>query len=110
MQPFSYNTLLPCPVIDHPEIMRTALQRWGAYPTHEGAEKTFTDPVLCAGLNKYSREVDEVFTPIWEREYGWAERWMEVMDHPPEKIKARRKEYYANREKEKEKVKGVLPR
>jgi MoaA/NifB/PqqE/SkfB family radical SAM enzyme len=107
MQPFSYNTLLPCPIIDHPKIMRSALQRWGAYPTHEGAEKTFTDPEITEGLDKYSCEVEELFTPIWEREYGWAEKWMEVMDHPPQKIQARKRAYYARRERDK--VKGVLP-
>ena len=21
--------------------------------------------------------------PVWEEEYDWAKRWMEVMDHPP---------------------------
>ena len=81
--------------------MRTALQRWGAYPTHEGAEETFTDPELSEGLNKYSSEVEELYTPIWEKEYGWAEGWMEVMDHPPEKIQARKRAYYARKEREK---------
>jgi hypothetical protein len=87
--------------------MRMALQRWGAYPTHEGAEKTFTDPALTDGLDRYSREVEELYTPIWEKEYGWAEKWMEVMDHPPEKIQARKRAYYAKKEREKEQ--GVLP-
>ena len=102
MQPFSYNTLLPCPIIDHPKIMRTALQRWGAYPTHEGAERTFNDPQLSEGLDNYSREVEEIFAPIWEKEYNWAEKWMQVMDHPPEKIQARKRAYSARKEREKE--------
>lgn len=91
MQPFSYNTLRPCPVIDHPEAMRTALKKWGAYPTHEGAEKTFTE--LSGGLDEYAAGVEEICRPIWENEYAWAEKWMTVMDHPPEKIKARKEEY-----------------
>jgi len=93
MQPFSYNTLRPCPIIDHPRIMRTSLKRWGAYPTHDGAEKTFTE--LSKGLDGYSREVEERLTPVWEREYDWAKRWMEIMDHPPERVKARKRAYYA---------------
>jgi len=97
MQPFSYDTLRPCPIIDHPKIMRTAIKRWGAYPTHEGAEKTFTE--LAEGLDNYAREVEEIYVPIWEREYAWAQRWMEVMDHPPEKVKARKRAYCARREK-----------
>jgi hypothetical protein len=39
-----------------------------------------SDPELSEGLDKYSREVEELFTPIWEKEYGWAEGWMEVKD------------------------------
>ena len=63
----------------------------------QGAEKTFTE--LAEGLDKYAREVEEMYAPIWEREYAWAQRWMEVMDHPPEKVKARKRAYYARREK-----------
>jgi hypothetical protein len=48
-----------------------------------------------------------LYTPIWEKEYGWAEKWMEVMDHPPEEIQARKRAYYAKKEREKEQ--GVLP-
>ncbi len=51
-------------------------------------------------------EVEELFTPIWEKEYGWAERWMEIMDHPPEKIQARRRAYQAR----KKRLEGALPR
>lgn len=97
MQPFSYNTLRPCPIIDHPKVMRTALRRWGAYPTHEGAEITFTD--LGAGLDKYARAVEEFYGPVWEQEYDWAKKWMLVMDHPPEKLKARERAYYARQER-----------
>jgi MoaA/NifB/PqqE/SkfB family radical SAM enzyme len=97
MQPFSYNTLRPCPVVDHPKIMRMALKRWEAYPTHMDAEKIFTD--LSKDIDKYSHEVEELFAPIWEEEYDWAKNWMEVMDHPPAKVKARKKAYYARRKR-----------
>ena len=97
MQPFSYNTLRPCPIIDHPKIMRTSLRRWNAYPTHEEAEKTFTE--LSKGLDDYAREVEELYAPIWEQDYNWAKRWMEVMDHPPERVTARKRAYYARRDK-----------
>lgn len=99
MQPFSYNTPRPCPIIDHPKIMRTAIKTWGAYPTHEGAEKTFTDAELRKGLDSYALEVEELYAPVWDREYGWAEKWMEVMDHPPEKVEARRRAYQARRKR-----------
>jgi len=97
MQPFSYNTLRPCPIIDHPRIMRMALKRWNAYPTHEGAEMMFTR--FRDEIDKYAGEVEELFAPVWEEEYDWARKWMEVMDHPPAKVKARRKAYYARRKR-----------
>ena len=67
MQPFSHSTLRPCPIIDHPKVVRTALKRFNAYPAHEGAERTFTE--LADGSNEYSLEVEELYTPIWEQEY-----------------------------------------
>ena len=91
MQPFSYNTLRPCPIIDHPQIMRMALKKWGAYPTHDGAEKTFTE--LSDGLDEYATEVEEIYKSVWEQDYAWAERWMTLMDHPPERIKTRKAGY-----------------
>jgi hypothetical protein len=77
----------------------TALRAWGAYPTHEGAEKTFTDAELTKGLDTYAHDVEELYAPIWEREYGWAQKWMEVMDHPPEKVRARKRAYQARRKR-----------
>ena len=97
MQPFSYNTLRPCPIIDYPGIMRRALKLWNAYPTHEGAERIFTE--MGEHLDRYAREVEELYAPVWEEEYDWAKSWMEVMDHPPEKVMTRKKAYYAQKEK-----------
>jgi hypothetical protein len=97
MQPFSYNTLQPCPIIDHPGIMRSALKRWNAYPTHEGAGKIFTE--LRADIDKYAKEAEELFAPIWEEEYDWAKNWMEVMDQPPARVRARKRAYYARRKR-----------
>jgi hypothetical protein len=97
MQPFSHNTLRPCPIIGHPKVVRTALERYNAYPAHEGAERTFAE--LADGLDEYSREVEDLYTPIWEQEYVSAQKWMEAMDHPPEKCQARKRAYYARRDK-----------
>jgi hypothetical protein len=97
MQPFSYNTLRPCPFVDHPKAMRTALKRFNAYPTHERAERTFTE--LADGLDDYSREVEELYTPIWAQECVGAQKWMEAIAHPPEKCRARKRAYDAGREK-----------
>ncbi len=37
-QPFSENYLMPCPIIDHPQILRDIVAESGAHPTHEDAE------------------------------------------------------------------------
>ena len=58
MQPFSHSTLRPCPIIDHPKVVRTALKRFNVCPTHEGVERTFTE--LADGPNEYSLEVEEL--------------------------------------------------
>ena len=99
MQPFSYNTLRPCPIIDHPDIMRTALKKWGAYPTHEGAEATFTGKVAEC-LDQYAAQVEELYAPIFENEYQeWADKWLRAMDHPLEKVEQRKKGYQAHLDK-----------
>ncbi|MDO8490862.1 MAG: radical SAM protein [Dehalococcoidia bacterium] len=95
MQPFSHNTLRPCPIIDHPKIMRNAIKKWGAYPTHEGAESTFT--VCSQGLDEYSGKVGELYDGIWEKEYqGWAGKWLETAGYPAERLEARKKAYKAH--------------
>ena len=90
LQPFSYNTLRPCPIIDHPKIMRNAIKKWNAYPTHEGAESTFT---RCSqGLDKYSKDVDELYNNIWEKEYQeWAGKWLQTAGYPQERLEARKR-------------------
>ena len=99
MQPFSYNTLRPCPVIDHPRIMRTVIRLYGARPTHEGAE-SLLDGEIARGLDEYAEKVKELYDPIWEKEYEeWAGKWEEKAEFPPGRIETRRKGYYLKREK-----------
>ncbi len=74
MQPFGHNLLRPCPLIDHPGVIRGAVQKHGAYATHPGAESMVTD--LQPGLREYATGVRDVFAPVWEEEYDWARRWL----------------------------------
>jgi len=93
-QPFSYNTLRPCPLIDHPHIMREAINKTGAYPTHNGAEKVYTDPKITAELDKYAVEIKKYFNPIWEKEYAhWAGKWETLLNIPVKQVEARKAEY-----------------
>jgi len=100
MQPFCYNTLRPCPIIDHPKILRTVVRRFNAYPTHEGAE-SILEGRIAEALDRYAQRVKEIFDPIWEEEYKWAERWEELMDFPEGRVATRRAGYLRRRAREK---------
>lgn len=95
MQPFCYNTLRPCPIIDHPKILRTVVRACGAYPTHEGAEDVLTQ----LGLDDYAEGVATTYDAVWQKEYAeWADKWMTLLDYPLDKVKTR-KEGYARSQK-----------
>ena len=76
MQPFGKNLLRPCPIIDHPAVMKRAVERNNAYPTHEGAESLLTD--LQPGLHEYAAGVRDKLNPIWQNEMPWAHAWLEA--------------------------------
>jgi len=71
MQPFGHNLLRPCPLIDHPSVMKNLVAKHGAYPTHEGAESLFTE--IHEPLKEYARELRDVYAPVWKEEYAWAD-------------------------------------
>ncbi len=100
MEPFCYNTLRPCPVIDHPWLIRTAIEKYGARPTHEGAESLLSAEI-ATGLDCYAQKVKELYDPIWDREYAdWAEKWFAAMDYPEGRVEARKAGYCLSRAKE----------
>ena len=68
-QPFSQNLFLPCPLIDHPRASRTFLKTPGVYPIHPQALTLIED--LKGDLDRYSREVHRIYTPVWEE---WAKQ------------------------------------
>jgi hypothetical protein len=74
-QPFNHNLLKPCPLIDNPKVMRWAVEKYGAHPTHAGAESLVT--TLADGLDKYSADLGALTNPIWENDYSkqWADKW-----------------------------------
>ena len=95
--PFSYNTLRPCPMIDHHEAMWSIIQQHGAKPTHEGAEKMFT--TLSPEIKKYSEGVREIMDNVWDNEeyHDWAAKWESMCGIPPERFEARRRAYEESR-------------
>jgi MoaA/NifB/PqqE/SkfB family radical SAM enzyme len=66
-QPYDENLLMPCMLIDHPNVSRQLCQECKVYPTHPGALALFKD--LKDDLNKYSQEVHQLFDNIWQKEY-----------------------------------------
>ena len=96
-QPFCYNTLRPCPMIDHPQTMWRIIRENNAKPTHEGAEVMFTR--LAPEMTRYARGVQQVMDRAWHEEgyKDWAARWMQHCGLAPETIERRRREFEQNR-------------
>lgn len=74
-QPFGHNLLRPCPIIDHPSVIKKAIENHGAYATHEGAESLTGD--LQIGLEKYAEGMECIADPVWDEDYKWAEDWLD---------------------------------
>ena len=62
-QPFNENLLMPCMLIDNPNVSREIMHMTGAQPTHPGAESIFEE--LVPAIDEYAAEVDKVYTPVW---------------------------------------------
>jgi MoaA/NifB/PqqE/SkfB family radical SAM enzyme len=65
-QPYDQNLLLPCMLIDHPEVSREVCQNCQVYPTHPNALTLMED--LDKDLDKYSKEAKKLFDKVWEEE------------------------------------------
>ena len=72
--PYGKNLLRPCPIIDHPRVLRGLVTKFGARPTHDGAETTLTGEV-AEHLDNYSAELARVMDPVWAREYRWVAKF-----------------------------------
>ncbi|MCL5290989.1 MAG: radical SAM protein [Actinobacteria bacterium] len=75
-QPFGHNEIRPCPLIDHPGAMAALARKYGARPTHPGADCLFEE--LLEPLKRYSKKVAGIYEPIWRKEYGWVENWERI--------------------------------
>jgi hypothetical protein len=85
-------------MIDHPQTMWSIIQEHDARPTHEGAEKMFTE--LSAEMRKYSDRVAEILDDVWDNEdyHEWAAEWMKrIIRIDPERVEVCRKEYEESR-------------
>ncbi|MDD5639219.1 MAG: radical SAM protein [Candidatus Pacebacteria bacterium] len=65
-QPYDQNLLLPCMLIDHPDVSRELCQNCKVYPTHSGAKTLMED--IKDDLDAYSSEVHKIYDKVWEEE------------------------------------------
>ena len=66
-QPFSDNFLMPCQLIDHPNIFREIYGEYHPRPTHPGAESLVT--TLSDQLDSYSTKVGSIMDKAWEEDF-----------------------------------------
>jgi MoaA/NifB/PqqE/SkfB family radical SAM enzyme len=66
-QPYRENMLTPCALIDEPTVLRDAIVKCHAYPTHPGAETLVTD--LKDEIDEYARKYRAIADEVWEKEY-----------------------------------------
>ncbi len=64
-QPFGENLMAPCPIIDHPDALRSIVLESGARPTHPGAADVLTGKT-AGFLDNLSSEWREKSKPIYE--------------------------------------------
>jgi MoaA/NifB/PqqE/SkfB family radical SAM enzyme len=74
-QPFGNGNLFsPCMIIDNPQVLREAVAKSGAYPTHEGAEVILSGRVKD-GLQRYSEGMHQLTDPVWETLKDKVPKW-----------------------------------
>jgi hypothetical protein len=61
--PYCENYLRPCMIIDHPAILREIVSRFGARPTHPGADALLGD--LKDKLDRYAARYGEMADAEW---------------------------------------------
>jgi hypothetical protein len=87
-QPFDKNLLRPCMIIDHPQVLREAVRKCGARPTHPGAEIIITE--LGEFLDRLSQDYGRLADEAWaeeHQEYQYALLPAEAMSARASKLK-----------------------
>ena len=65
-QPYSDNLFLPCQWIDHPQVSRDMMKEYRLKCTHPGADDPIKDKKVKAAIDKYSKEVNKLYAPVWK--------------------------------------------
>ena len=70
-QPFNYNMLRPCPMLENPQALRDMIKRTGAHSSNlEGDE---TVEMLCSRCDKYAKEWKPTADKLWEIDHAMGE-------------------------------------
>ncbi|MGI5849676.1 MAG: radical SAM protein [Christensenellales bacterium] len=67
--PYVENLLRPCMIIDHPEILKEIIEKYGAKETHDGAATIINE--LYEQLMKNAEEWKTISDEIWKRDFSW---------------------------------------
>jgi MoaA/NifB/PqqE/SkfB family radical SAM enzyme len=67
IQPYCQNLLLPCPLIDHPRIIRELVEKFNLYPTHPRAENFISH--LGSKIDQYAKRVHPFMDKVWKENY-----------------------------------------
>lgn len=68
-QPYNDNLLMPCMIIDNPDVLRKIVKQSGAKPTHPGADSIINDPKITKHLDKYAKRMHELTYDAWKTEF-----------------------------------------
>lgn len=69
-QPYNDNMLLPCWMIDNPEMVRKLVKETGAHPTEEGAERMLSDVAFITELEQLAKELKPLADEEWETRFN----------------------------------------
>ena len=77
-QPYEDDDLLrPCMIIDHPEVLRDLVGKYGARPCHPGLEAMLEGKV-AEGLDRYAEELKAIYDPVWDE--SWRCRYWKSLE------------------------------
>lgn len=69
-QPYNDNLLLPCMMIDNPDMIRQIVKETGAHPTDDSAKQMISDPVFMHQLDELAKEFKPYADEAWQKDFG----------------------------------------
>ncbi|WP_125153311.1 radical SAM protein [Clostridium rectalis] len=69
-QPYNDNLLLPCMMIDNPEVVREVVDKVGAKPTDKGAEMMIKNEEFKHNLDKLAKDFKPYAEKAWKEQFN----------------------------------------